>query len=105
MSSEEERLEQVVEMLSPLGEITWKELMGEYLLYLDGFGFGGIYDDRLMLKPTPSVDRMIPDAPREAPYPGAGAMVVADSVPLEILMELLPQMCFELPKKKACRPF
>ena len=105
MSSEDARLEQIVEMLSPLGEITWKMMMGEYLLYLDGFGFGGIYDDRLMLKPTPSVDRMIPDAPREAPYPGAGEMVVADDVPLDTLMELLPQMCFELPKKKACRPF
>lgn len=105
MSSEKERLEQVVDMLSPIGEITWKEMMGEYLLYLDGFGFGGIYDDRLMLKVTPSVDRMLPDAPREPPYPGVMEMAVVDDVPVEVLTEVLPQMCFELPRKKACRPF
>lgn len=105
MPNENERLDQVVSMLSPLGGITWKQMMGEYLLYLDGFGFGGIYDDRLMLKITSSVDELLPNAPREAPYPGAREMAVVDGVDSDVLFDLIPRMCSELPKKKACRLF
>lgn len=46
-------------------------MMGEYLLYIGGRLFGGIYDDRLLVKPIPAALELIPDAAREAPYPGA----------------------------------
>ena len=103
MSSCDERLDKVLKMLEPLGDISYKQMMGEYILYLDGTQFGGINDDRFMLKVTPSVDGSLPDAPREPPYPGAKDMVVVDDVDAGLLLDLIPRMCSELPRKKACR--
>ena len=105
MSSKIECLEMILDRMSSLGDITYRSMMGEYLLYLNGVQFGGIYDDRFMLKITPSVESILPDYPREPPYPGAGYMVVVDDVDIEIVLDLIPRMCSELPKKKACRLF
>lgn len=104
MPSTEEKLEAVVRMLCPL-EVTSRGMMGEYLLYLDGTHFGDICDDRLMLKITPAVDRMLPDCPREPPYPGASPMANAEGVGSDVLTETIRAMIPELPKKKACRLF
>lgn len=103
MSSCDERLDKVLKMLEPLGDISYRQMMGKYILYLDGTQFGGINDDRFMLKITPSVDGSLPDAPREPPYPGAKDMVVVDDVDAGLLLDLIPRMCTELPRKKACR--
>lgn len=99
MPSNEDKLKNIVEMLRPLGDIKHRSMMGEYLLYLDGVLFGGIYDDRFMLKITPCVKHTIPDAPCESPYPGAKAMVVADNIDTSVLLTLIPDICSEIPKK------
>lgn len=100
MPSNESRMREVVEMIRPLGDVTSRKMMGEYLLYLDGTLFGGIYDDRLMLKITPSVKDAIPDTMYESPYPGAKKMAVADDVDRPMLMMLVPKICDELPVKR-----
>lgn len=71
MASTKGYLDFVVEQLSELDEITFRAMMGEYILYYRGKVFGGIYDDRLLVKPVPAAVRMMPDAPKELPYEGA----------------------------------
>ena len=70
MPSSKGYLDFILDQLSGL-DIGHRAMMGEYLLYIGGRLFGGIYDDRLLVKPIPAVLELIPDAAREAPYPGA----------------------------------
>ena len=106
MASEREYLDFILEQLSGLEGITFKQMMGEYILYLNGRIFGGIYDDRFLVKPTKSAVAMMPDAERELPYEGAKEMLLVDNVDnREFLRELVSAMYDELPapkpKKKA----
>ena len=71
MSSTKEYLDFVLEQLSELDEISCKAMMGEYILYYRGRIFGGIYDDRLLVKSVPAAVKLMPDAKRELPYDGA----------------------------------
>ena len=53
MSSSQEYLDFILKQLQGLGqEISFRKMMGEYLLYYQGRLFGGIYDNRLLLKPV-----------------------------------------------------
>lgn len=61
-------------------DITYKKMMGEYLLYANGVLFGGIYDDRLLLKPTEKVKEIIQDAEYSIPYEGAKPMILCDFI-------------------------
>jgi TfoX/Sxy family transcriptional regulator of competence genes len=61
-------------------DVTHRAMMGEYLLYARGRVVGGIYDDRLLVKPTPAALALLPDAPRELPYPGAKEMLLVEDV-------------------------
>lgn len=70
MPSSKGYLDFILDQLSGL-DIGHRAMMGEYLLYIGGRLFGGIYDDRLLVKPIPAALALIPDAAREAPYPGA----------------------------------
>ncbi len=70
MPSSKGYLDFILDQLSGL-DIGHRAMMGEYLLYIGGRLFGGIYDDRLLVKPIPAALELIPDAAREAPYPGA----------------------------------
>ena len=82
-------------------DITYRQMMGEYILYCRGKIFGGIYDDRFLVKDTPSSRRLMPDADRESPYDGAKEMLaVPDSADREFLTELIESMYGELPDKK-----
>ena len=106
MASNKEYLDFILEQLSGLEGITFKQMMGEYILYLNGRIFGGIYDDRFLVKPTKSAAAMMPDADREQPYEGAKEMLLVDNVDnREFLRELVTAMYDELPapkqKKKA----
>jgi TfoX/Sxy family transcriptional regulator of competence genes len=78
MASSKEYLDFVLDQLSGLDGLATRRMMGEYLLYLDRRLVGGIYDDRLLVKPTPSACRMLPDAPRELPYPGAKELLLVE---------------------------
>ena len=106
MASNKEYLDFILEQLSGLEGITFKQMMGEYILYINGRIFGGIYDDRFLVKPTRSAVAMMPDADRELPYEGTKEMLLVDNVDnREFLRELVTAMYDELPapkqKKKA----
>ena len=101
MASNKEYLDFILEQLSGLEGITFKPMMGEYILYLRGKIVGGIYDDRFLVKPTKSATAMMPDAERELPYEGAKEMLLVDNVDnREFLNELLTAMFDELPASK-----
>ena len=101
MASGREYLDFILEQLSGLENITWRAMMGEYILYYRGKIIGGIYDDRFLVKPTESAVAMMPDADREIPYEGAKEMLLVDNVDSrEFLTALLTAMYDELPAPK-----
>ena len=100
MASSKEYLDFILEQLSGLENVTWKAMMGEYIIYWRGKIVGGIYDDRFLVKPTKSAITMMPDAERELPYEGAKEMLLADVDNREFLEELLEAMYDELPAPK-----
>ena len=101
MASSKEYTEFVLDQLSGMGEIACKPMMGEYILYYRRKIVGGIYDDRLLVKDTPSARRLMPDAPLEFPYPGAKEMLLVDRVDdRDFLRDLLTAMVDELPEPK-----
>ena len=101
MASSKEYLEFILEQLSELDEITYRAMMGEYIIYYRGKVVGGIYDDRFLVKPTKSAKRMMPDAAMELPYEGAKEMILVDNVEnKDFLRDLLEVMYVELPTPK-----
>ena len=80
MPSSKEYLTFVLDQLSGLDGVSYRAMMGEYILYFRGRVVGGIYDDRLLVKPTPAALKLLPDAPRELPYPGAKEMLLVEDV-------------------------
>ena len=103
MSSGREYLEYILDQLSDLDGISYRKMMGEYIIYYRGRVAGGIYDDRFLVKPVRAAEAMMPDAERELPYEGAKEMLLVDDVEdREFLRELLDAMYPELsdPRKK-----
>ena len=98
MASSREYLEFVLDQLSALNGISYKAMMGEFILYYQGRIIGGIYDDRLLVKPTNTAKQMMPDAPYEIPYEGAKEMILVEDIDdREFLRSLLEAMADELP--------
>ena len=98
MASSREYLEYIQDQLSGMDGISWKAMMGEYILYYRGRIVGGLYDDRFLVKPTESAKRLMPDAPMETPYEGAREMLLVDSTDSrDFLSGLLDAMLGELP--------
>ena len=101
MASSREYLDFILEQLSELDDVTYRAMMGEYIVYYRGKIVGGIYDDRLLVKPTKSAVAMMPNADKELPYDGAKEMLLVDNVDnKEFLRELLEAMYEELPTPK-----
>ena len=101
MASSKEYLDFILDQLSGLDEISYRAMMGEYIVYYRGRIVGGIYDDRFLVKPTKSAVSMMPDADKELPYEGAKEMLLVDNVEnREFLQELLNAMYDELPAPK-----
>lgn len=101
MASSKAYLEFISEQLSELEEITYRAMMGEYIIYYRGRIVGGIYDDRLLVKPVKSAAALMPDAVYELPYEGAKEMLLVDNVDSkEFLTELFNAMYEELPAPK-----
>ena len=87
-----------------MNEVSYRAMMGEYIIYYRGKVVGGIYDDRFLVKPTKSAVAMMPDANRELPYEGAKEMLLVDDVDnKKFLTELLEAMYEELPAAKKGR--
>lgn len=98
MATGKEYLDFVMEQLSELDGISYRAMMGEYILYCHGKVIGGIYDDRFLVKPTKAASAMMPDAERELPYEGAKEMLLVDRVDdREFLLELVSAIEKELP--------
>ena len=101
MASTKEYLGFVLEQLSDLSGISYRAMMGEYILYYQGKIVGGIYDDRLLVKPPASARKLMPEAPLELPYEGAKEMLLVDEIDdKQFLSELLNAMYDELPVPK-----
>ena len=101
MASSKEYLDYILEQLSELEGISYRAMMGEYILYYEGKVIGGIYDDRFLVKVTKSSREKMPDAELELPYEGAKEMLLVDDVEnKEFLRELLESMYPELPLPK-----
>ena len=101
MASDKSYLEFILDQLSELDDVSWRAMMGEYILYYRGKVIGGIYDNRFLVKPTKSAREMMPDAPLELPYEGAKEMLLVDDVEnREFLRDLLTAMADELPVPK-----
>ena len=78
MASSKSYLEYILEQLSDLEGIRWRAMMGEFILYHHEKVIGGIYDDRLLVKPVPAAVKLMPDASMELPYDGAKEMILVD---------------------------
>ena len=101
MASSNGYLEFILEQLSELQGIRYRAMMGEFILYCRGKIVGGIYDDRFLVKPTPSARVMMPEAAAEQPYPGAKEMLLVDNVEdREFLAALVEAIYAELPEPK-----
>ena len=101
MSSSKVYLDFVLEQLSGLEEITYRAMMGEYIIYYRGKIVGGIYDDRLLVKPVKSAVSFMPTASYELPYEGAKEMLLVDDVDSkDFLTKLFDAMYEELPAPK-----
>ena len=101
MASSREYLDFVLEQLSELDDISYRAMMGEFVLYYAGKVFGGIYDNRFLVKPTNSAKSMMPGARMELPYEGAKPMLLVDIVDdADALAALFEAMLPELPAPK-----
>lgn len=101
MPSSKEYLDFLLEQLSQLEEITYRAMMGEYIIYYRGKIVGGIYDDRFLVKPVKSAISLMPMATYELPYEGAKEMLLVNEVDnKDFLAELFNAMFDELPAPK-----
>lgn len=101
MASSKEYLEYVLEQLSDLEDVTYIKMMGEFILYYKGKIVGGIYDDRLLIKPVEAAKELMPDARMELPYEGGKEMLfIEDTDDREFLTTLFDAMYDELPFPK-----
>lgn len=104
MPSSMDYLNYILERLSGAEEISWRAMMGEYILYYRGKIVGGVYDNRLLVKPVKAAAALMPDAPLETPYEGARKMLAVE--PLDdgdFLITLFEAMYDELPAPRPKR--
>ena len=94
MASSKDYLTYVLDLLREVNGITFKKMMGEYLLYRDGILFGGIYDDRFLIKKTPSVECY--GLKEEIPYPSAKPMLLIDIEDSRKIEEIVLAVCCDL---------
>ena len=101
MASGKEYIAFVLEQCSGLSA---RAMMGEYLLYYSGKVVGGVYDNRLLVKPTKLALAIMPNAPRELPYEGAKEMLLVEDIEnRDFINQLFASISDDLPapgKKK-----
>ena len=102
MASSKKYLKFILGQISELEEITYRAMMGEFIIYYHGKIVGGIYDDRLLVKPVKSAISYMPTPSYELPYEGAKEMLLVDEVDnKEFLTSLFYAMYDELPDPKS----
>ena len=98
MASSKEYIEFVIDHCDGLSA---RAMMGEYILYYGGKVVGGLYDNRLLVKPTPSAKTLMPTAEYQLPYEGAKEMLLVEDIEnRDFLKELFEAMYAELPESK-----
>lgn len=101
MATKQAYLQFILDQLSELEEVSYRAMMGEFLLYYRRRLIGGLYDDRLLVKPVPAAKALLPGARACAPYPGAKALLEVDAVDdRAFLVRLVRAMHDELPAPK-----
>ena len=101
MASSKEYLDFILEQVSELDNVSYKAMMGEFIIYYNGKVIGGIYDDRFLVKPVKSAIAYMPNAKYELPYDGAKEMLLVDDVDnKDFLTGLFNSMYDELPVPK-----
>ena len=101
MASSAGYLQFILERLDGLEGIASRKMMGEYLLYFQGKVFGGIYDDRFLVKVTQAGHALMPSCPQELPYAGAKLMFLIQELDdRAFLKRLVVETCRELPAPK-----
>lgn len=101
MASSKEYLDFIIGQLDTLDNVSSRKMMGEYILYFREKIFGGIYDDRFLVKITKASRRLMLEATEELPYDGAKPMLLVDDVDnKEFLYQLITEMYEELPTPK-----
>ena len=98
MPSSEGYLEYILELLQDVPFLTCRKMMGEYMLYCDGVLFGGVYDDRFLLKDVPASRGAFPE--EQIPYDGAKPMMLVDSEDPDRIATVVAAMIPQLPKKR-----
>jgi TfoX/Sxy family transcriptional regulator of competence genes len=107
MASSKAYLDFILDQLSLLEDISYRQMMGEYIIYYRGRVAGGIYDDRFLIRPTAAASAIMPEAAKDFPYEGGSEMLLVSEVDnREFLRDLFEKMYDELPvpkkkKKKA----
>ena len=93
MASSREYLDFIMEQLSGSEDVSYRAMMGEYIIYYRGKAVGGIYDDRFLVKPVKAAKELMPDADMELPYEGAKEMLLVNELEnKEFLRQLLESM-------------
>lgn len=101
MASRKEYLDFILEQVSELDNVSYKAMMGEFIIYYNGKIIGGIYDDRFLVKPVKSAIALMPNAKYELPYDGAKEMLLVDDVDnKEFLIGLFDALYDDLPAPK-----
>ena len=101
MASSKEYVDFILEQCEGL---TARAMMGEYVLYYGGKVVGGVYDNRLLVKPTSSAKRLMPNAPMELPYEGAKEMLLVENMEDKAFLQgLFAVIAEELPTPKRGR--
>ncbi len=104
MASSKEYLAFILTQLSELEDVTYRAMMGEYILYYHGRIVGGIYDNRLLVKPVKAAVSYLPAAVYERPYEGAKEMLLVEDVDSRsFLAGLFRAMYDELPAPRSKR--
>ena len=101
MASSKEYLDFILEQCDSLSA---RAMMGEFVLYYGGKVIGGVYDNRLLVKPTSSAKEKMPNAPMELPYEGAKEMLLVENMEDKAFLQgLFAVIAEELPTPKRGR--
>ena len=96
VASNKDYLVFILELLREVDGVTYKKMMGEFILYKDGIIFGGIYDNRFLIKKTKSLEDS--GLKEQIPYPNAKPMLLVDSEDPDEIKQLVEQVIFDLKK-------
>lgn len=100
MATTKEYLIYVTEQFKDIADISFRPMMGEYLMYYKAKLVGGIYDNRILIKPTASAKDLLPDAVMQTPYEGAKDMILLEEEDPQFINDLFEKMYTELPEPK-----